>query len=74
MNRKRHWFPIDYEFDGEERAMNVRYEICPAEPDVGIPREYIELYEYEAMDGSVPELSTREADAIVEAVERELQL
>ena len=57
-----------------ETYFSVTGNICPAEPDVGIPSAYFEIDEYNILDGVLGDLTAREFDELYEACEKEIGL
>lgn len=48
-----------YVTDSENRTWKVRFAICPAEPDVGLMRDYIEVQDFELVrDPSAEDMLT----------------
>ena len=66
------WATVDIERDDfEPVSYNVQYEICPAEPDVGIMMEYVEIFSIE-IDGISVSVSENEFEQITREVEAQI--
>jgi hypothetical protein len=68
------WFMVEvHDADDRRCFIDVNVEVCPAEPDVGIPREYVDIFGYQPVGNEVP-CSEIPEEIVRGAVERALGL
>jgi hypothetical protein len=71
-SNRRNWIKVDIKDpEGRDVRVDVKYQICPAEPDVGVMMDYAEVVACE-IDGRKWVPDENELESLHEALDREV--